>query len=60
MKLEKHAQNGASSVDGDQHKICSVCGQAYDAFDFTQHSHHTSVEHAPMKDSEEPESPSST
>lgn len=60
MKLNQPAQNGASSVDGDQHKICSVCGQAYDAFDFTQHSHHTGAEHAPMKDSEESQPPSST
>jgi hypothetical protein len=37
-----------------------VCGQAYDAFDFTQHSHHTGAEHAPMKDSEESQPPSST
>ena len=60
MKLEQRAQNCAPSVDGDQHKICSVCGQAYDAFDFTQQSHHAGAEHAPMKDAEESKTSSST
>jgi len=44
------------SVDGDQHKTCGVCGQDYEAFDFTQHSHHSTTLHAPISD---PEAPSS-
>lgn len=43
-----------SGVDGQQHKTCSVCGEAYDAYDLAQYSHHTSQPHARLSDSTAP------
>ncbi|UPT62255.1 MAG: hypothetical protein M0D54_18085 [Hyphomonadaceae bacterium JAD_PAG50586_4] len=51
--MQQHPRPSATdspSVDGQQHKQCTICGQRYDAHDFAQYAHHTNAPHVPLED----------